>query len=56
MNGAHNALLDLEELDELQLDRIRRNYAELAASARAGLLRGDIDTDVPGLPEETPRV
>ena len=35
--GAHNALLDLEELDEEQLERYRRRYEELAAAAREKL-------------------
>src|SRR5688572_19139512 len=33
--GAHNALLDLEELGEGDLDRIRGHYEELARRARA---------------------
>lgn len=33
--NAHNALMDLEELDERQLDRIRDHYEELARRARA---------------------
>ena len=33
--GAHNALLDLEELEEQELDRIRAQYASLAERARA---------------------
>ena len=45
--GAHNALLDLEELDEVQLDRIRRSYEALAKGAREGMGRGEPDTDVP---------
>ena len=32
--GAHNALLDLEELEEEQLDAFRRRYQALAALAR----------------------
>lgn len=32
--NAHNALLDLEELDDRQLDRIRDYYEELAERAR----------------------
>jgi low affinity Fe/Cu permease len=31
---AHNALLDLEELEEEELDRIRVNYEKLAEEAR----------------------
>ena len=34
--GAHNALLDLEELDDAELDRIRKTYLALAEKARAG--------------------
>jgi len=42
--GAHNALLDLEELGDSELDRIRVTYAKLARQARADLLKGGIDT------------
>ena len=45
--GAHNALLDLEELEEHELDAIHRRYAKLAQAARAKLRRGDVDTDAP---------
>lgn len=45
--GAHNAFLDLEELDEEQLDRIRTNYERLAEEARADLRSGMNDTHVP---------
>jgi low affinity Fe/Cu permease len=38
-NGANNALLDLEELDESELDRIRDDYEKLAEKARAGAKR-----------------
>jgi low affinity Fe/Cu permease len=48
--GAHNALLDLEELDERQLDVIREQYERLAGEARARLQRGGRDTDVPTVP------
>jgi len=47
MEGAHNALLDLEELDEEQLDRIRANYERLAENARGELQLGLVDTNVP---------
>jgi low affinity Fe/Cu permease len=47
MEGAHNALLDLEELDQEDLERIRRDYEGLAKRARAGLRKGARDTDVP---------
>ena len=45
--GAHNALLNLEELEEKELDRIRAQYASLAESARADLNRGQADTGAP---------
>jgi low affinity Fe/Cu permease len=45
--GAHNALLDLEELEEEELGRIRAGYERLAARARAGLAKGVGDTDAP---------
>lgn len=37
--GAHNALLDLEELEEKELDRIRDDYEKLAQTARGELAR-----------------
>ena len=47
--GAHNALLDLEELSQEDLDRIRRHYAVLALEARHSLNMGLPDTDTPDL-------
>ncbi|HEY0605431.1 MAG TPA: low affinity iron permease family protein [Herpetosiphonaceae bacterium] len=47
--GAHNVLLDLEELDEEQLDRIHATYEKLARQAREELKRGGFDTDSPAL-------
>lgn len=47
MDGAHNALLDLEELDDDELDAIRANYQRLATEARKQIARGKQDTDVP---------
>ena len=44
MEGAQNALLDLEELEEADLDRIREHYEALARKARGGL-RGDADPE-----------
>jgi len=48
--GAHNALLDLEELEEHELDQILDGYCRLAQSARANLRTGGLDT---GAPERT---
>ncbi len=45
--GAHNVLLDLEELEEETLDRFRARYEALAAAARAELDRGIEDTGTP---------
>ncbi len=45
--GAHNALLDLEELEEARLEAFRGRYEALAAAARAGLEQGEPDTDTP---------
>ena len=45
--GAHNALLDLEELSEEELDAVRANYARLAQRARKDLREGKADTGVP---------
>jgi low affinity Fe/Cu permease len=43
--GAHNALLDLEELDEKEIEHIRKNYRDLAAVARKEIEKGLSDTD-----------
>ena len=45
--GAHNALLHLEEMDDEQIERYQRSYRKLAAAARAKLERGELDTDSP---------
>ena len=47
MEGAHNALLELEELDQKDLDRIKSEYRKLAEKARRDLRKGKVDTDVP---------
>ena len=47
LDGAHNALLDLEELEEEDLMRMRENYLELAERARQRLKSGKDDTGVP---------
>jgi len=45
--GAHNALLDLEELQEDQLDQFCSRYEALAREAREELSRGHSDTGTP---------
>jgi len=42
--GAHNALLDLEELEQGDLDKIRKDYLALAKSATEAIRRGEVDT------------
>jgi low affinity Fe/Cu permease len=44
LEGAHNALLDLEELDEEEIEHIRRDYRNLAAKARKAIANGLKDT------------
>jgi low affinity Fe/Cu permease len=46
-NGAHNALLDLEELAEDNLEAFRRRYLALAKAAREELQHGAQDTGTP---------
>jgi low affinity Fe/Cu permease len=46
LEGAHNALLDLEELEEVELDKVRASYRELAREAREDLRSGKLDTGV----------
>jgi low affinity Fe/Cu permease len=49
VEGAHNALLDLEELGEDELEQIRANYERLATEARKRLQCGDTDVDRPNI-------
>ena len=46
VEGAHNALLDLEELDDEVLEAMRRRYELLAERARKKIQEGGVDTDV----------
>ncbi len=50
IEGAHNALLDLEELDEKELEAIREQYETLARKARERLDERSRN-GVPGAPE-----
>ena len=50
--GGHNVLLDLEELEDDELDRIRASYCRIAEQARENLRQGRGDTDVPEVREE----
>jgi low affinity Fe/Cu permease len=44
VEGAHNALLDLEELDDDVLDAMRQRYEALAERARKQIRDGGVDT------------
>ncbi len=47
MEGAHNAMLDFEELEDEHLEQFRKQYEELARVAREQLKRGKRDTGTP---------
>src|SRR6266576_2853855 len=47
VEGAHNGLLDIEELTEEELNRLRARYAKLASTAREDLRQGVQDTGTP---------
>jgi low affinity Fe/Cu permease len=51
VNGAHNALLDLEQLSEGDLERLRSPYEALGRAARDDLRGGVLDTDTPDVPD-----
>ena len=53
LSGAHNALLDLEELDEKTLDTIRSRYRKLAAKAREDIENGKLDIGCDDLEEDS---
>lgn len=46
LEGAHNVLLDLEELDSNELESFQRTYQKLAGQARKNLKLGKSDTGV----------
>jgi low affinity Fe/Cu permease len=50
--GCHNAVLDIEELSEEELDRLKKGYEELAQKALAEVRSGKSDC---GTPELYPR-
>ena len=47
LEGAHNVLLDTEELEEKELELIRQRYIDLARVAREKRRRGETDVDTP---------
>ena len=54
LQGAHNVFLNLEDLGEEDLERIRERYSELAARARQGAQLGHKDTGTPTVEIELP--
>jgi low affinity Fe/Cu permease len=46
VEGAHNALLDLEEMEDADIDAMRKDYERLANDARQALRKGEVDTNV----------
>jgi low affinity Fe/Cu permease len=51
--GAHNVLLDLEEMEEADLARLRAAYQKLADEARRGVSRGRSFDGVPKIDDIT---
>jgi low affinity Fe/Cu permease len=51
--GCHNAVLDIEELSEDELDQIKRGYTILARKALEEIRKGKSDL---GIPEMEPKV
>jgi low affinity Fe/Cu permease len=44
VEGAHNAMLNLEESDDTELEKVRKRYAALGAQAREAVQNGELDT------------
>jgi len=51
--GAHNVLLDLEEMEESELERLRAAYGRLAEKARSGESEGRSYDGVPDIDDIT---
>ena len=51
IQGAHTALVDLEDLTEEELDLFKARYIELGHQAKAEILKGRQDTGSPDLPQ-----
>jgi len=50
IDGAHIALLDLEELSDKEIASVRRRYRKLARQAREAMRDGGTDTGTPDVP------
>ena len=55
LEGAHNSLLDLEELSEHELATFRKKYLELARAARDEIRSATGDTGTPRVEFPQPR-
>ena len=53
--GAHNAVLDIEEMSEEELDELKRAYAALARKAIKDIRSGKSDLGVPELERDLER-
>ena len=49
MDGAHNGLLDLEELKDSEIEAFRKRYLQLAQEAREEIRRAQPDTGTPDI-------
>jgi low affinity Fe/Cu permease len=47
VTNGHNALMDLEELEDVELEEFRRKYQKMAEIARGEIDRGGIDIGSP---------
>jgi low affinity Fe/Cu permease len=52
VDQAHNALLDLEELDEKDLAKFRERYEKLAREARDDLRDAHREIDLPSIEQQ----
>jgi low affinity Fe/Cu permease len=51
--GARNSLLDLDDLSDEELERIRSNFSKIAAKAKRDMSTGDTETEVIAIPRKT---
>jgi hypothetical protein len=49
VDGAHNGLLELEELNEAEIEAFRKKYLQLAENAREEIRRAQSDTGTPAI-------
>ena len=54
MRSAHNSVVSLEDLDDLELERLRQRYDAIADEARKRLKNGQKDTGSPPVEWEVP--